>query len=155
MPDYRLNKGNKLITLLLMLSITLPSLAQKLPSEDAGKIDVLKLEGESFQGRIRATGLIGLFSVKGVLSFKNGMLTWSTKDSKNSATYITDEVDGVLVFTSHVPGEDGIYVKWRGIYDGKSVSDVKATWTRTEEDDFIHDLFLPDVVTLVFKQKKD
>ena len=64
-------------------------------------------------------------------------------------------MDGVLGFTSHGPGEGGTYVDWSGTYNGESVSNVKAIWTRTEEDDFIHDLFLPDVVTLVFKQEKD
>jgi len=34
------------------------------------KVETLTLEDKSFKGRIRATGIMGLFSVKGTLSFR-------------------------------------------------------------------------------------
>lgn len=147
----------QLITSLAMMSLIAPSFALELPAEDepAGESAILELEGKSFQGRIRAKGVIGLFSVKGTLSFKDGLLVWSAKGSEDSAPYETEEMDGVSRFTSRVPGKDGGHVEWTGAYDGEAVSDVKAIWTRAEEDDFFHNLFLPDVVTLVFKEDTD
>ncbi len=138
---------------IVVLCIIFPLFAEKPSSGDVGKTNALKLEGKSFQGRIRATGIIGLFSVKGTLSFKDGLLVWSVKGSGDSAPYETEEADGVLRFTSHVPEEGGSYIDWSGTYDGESVSNVKAIWTRAEEEDFIHDLFLPDVVTMLFTPK--
>lgn len=141
---------------LVALGVMLPCFAQA-PAQDEHAVAsaVLTLEGKSFQGRVRADGIFGLFSVKGTLSFKDGLLIWSAKGSDESAPYETESLDGLLKFTSRVPGESGTYVDWSGTYDGHSVNDVRAIWTRAGEDDFIHDLFLPDVVSLVFKQKKD
>ena len=79
------------------------------------------------------------------------MLIWSAKGSEDSAPYEVEEKDGFLRFSSQVPADGGTHVDWSGTYDGESVRNVQAVWTRTEEDDFVHDIFLPDVVTLVFK----
>lgn len=149
--------SGQLIVPLVVLCITLSSFAQELPSEDehVESSGIPKLDGKSFQGRIRGEGMLGLFSVRGTLSFKDGLLIWEAKDSEVSAPYEEEDMDGILKFTSRVPGEGGTYVDWSGTYDGESVSGVKAIWTRIEEEDFIHDLFLPDVVTLVFITEKD
>ena len=96
---------------------------------------------------------MGLFSVKGTLSFKDGLMIWSARGSHDTAPYEIETTDGVLRFTSHVPLGGGNYVDWSGTFDGESVSNVKAVWSRAEEEDFIHDLFLGDVVTLIFKQQ--
>ncbi len=135
----------KIVTLTLALSVitVIPTIVM------ANEPDDLSLEGKSFPGSIRAKGLIGLVSVKGTLSFNEGSLVWTVDSTNDTAPYKLEEFDGSVKFTSRMPTQDGEYVDWSGVYDGKTLSDVTALWTRGKGD-FIHDLLLPDVVTLVF-----
>lgn len=106
----------QLIRSLTVLGFMMPAFAQDLPSDEGhiGKSGVLKLEGKSFHGRIRAKGIIGLFGVKGTLTFKDGLMVWSAKGSEDSAYYEIEEMDGIQKFTSHVLAKGGTYVDWGG-----------------------------------------
>lgn len=141
------------ISPLLALCILLPAFAGEARAAEkrAVKPDRLMLDGRSFPGRIRAEGSVGLVSVQGTLSFKEGRLIWAAKDSKDSAPYQKKITDGQVRFTARVEQPSGATVDWSGAFDGDSVSNVKAVWTRAKDDDFFHDLFLPAVVTLIFK----
>ncbi|KAA3638043.1 MAG: hypothetical protein DWP95_13430 [Proteobacteria bacterium] len=118
-------------------------------------IDSSVIEGQSFPGKIKARGLLGIFSVKGTLSFSNGQLHWHVKGTTDSGFYHLHQDNGIYRFTAHVINDDGTFVDWSGIYNGNSVQDVQAIWNRSKEQDFIHNLFLPDHVILIFKQNKD
>lgn len=73
------------------------------------------------------------------------------KGSQDSALYKIKFVEKRLSFTVRVLVEFDGFVYWGGIYNGESLNKVTAIWNGTEEDDFIHELFLPDIVTFVFK----
>jgi hypothetical protein len=110
------------------------------------------LDGLSFDGSVRARGIIGLFSVNGNLSFADGQLIWTVKDSKDTGPYHTTEVEGGLNFNAKLSIENNEQVEWSGFYDGKTLHNVYAVWTRNKGD-FVHDLFLPKQVTLDFTLK--
>jgi|GEM_PF-1097511 len=135
---------------MLLLSICTPVSAHNRETGDQFQTAKWNLDGKSFHGRIRAKGLAGLFSAEGTLSFKGGHLIWSVAETQESAPYQTTSVAKGIVFSARLAGESNTYIDWSGLYDGVSLTDVKAIWTRTEEEDFIHDLFLPDVVELRF-----
>ena len=107
------------------------------------------LDGLVVHGRVRARGLIGLVSVPGELSFQGGMLVWATGDSEDVGPYAVSATDCLLAFTAEHVIENGEHVRWSGVSDGRTVSDVTAIWTRVEGD-FVHDLLLPEQVTLDF-----
>jgi len=147
-------KKKNIVRLLVRITTIALLIVMLLPTVYAGnKEPDFSLEGKSFKGSIKAKGLIGLFSVKGTLAFEDGLLLWIVEESKDSAPYDLKKVDSTIVFTARVPMQNDDYVDWKGVYDGESLSNVTAVWARFNEDDLIHDFFLPDVVTLVFKQK--
>ena len=116
------------------------------------------LDGKSFVGKIRGTGLFSLIAIKSTLEFKQGTFTWTRGEDFKPAPYKTAAEDGKIIFTAHAVGKEGVYaddyVDWRGIYDGESLRDVRAVWTRKEgSGDWLHDLLLPEVVTFVFGQE--
>lgn len=111
------------------------------------------LDGKSFDGSIRARGIIGLFSVKGKLSFDDGMLVWTVKESKDIGPYQASEVEDGINFTAQLSIENNETVEWSGLFDGQSVQNVQAVWTR-QKGDFVHDLLLPKQVTLDFTPVK-
>ncbi|TPH13581.1 hypothetical protein [Litorilituus lipolyticus] len=113
----------------------------------------LSLEGKSFKGTIKAKGLIGFWGVEGVLSFADGKLIWSAKGSQESAPYLLVHENDMLKFSARLKADGGTFVQWIGFYNGKNVVDVQAKWSRVNEDDFIHDLFLPDIIELEFTPK--
>lgn len=139
-----------LAAFLLMGTMGCSLQAQDVEQSIAGPVRELDLEGESFDGRIRARGILGLFRVRGTLSFDDGLLVWSARGSNESAPYEVERHGGLLRFSATVDVEGGSHVDWSGTYDGKTLLEVRAVWTRVDEDDFVHDLFLPDVVTLIF-----
>jgi hypothetical protein len=138
--------------LLLIGSAAGPVTAQ-VPSADAADAQPT-LEGRSFPGLIRAKGPLGLFSVKGRLAFEDGNLVWTARGTREAAPYQVQAVDGGLKFMARLPAEQGTHVDWSGRFDGEALSEVEAVWDRSAEDDFFHDLLLPDVVTLVFKPRE-
>ena len=155
--DIKIPAAGRRIATTIVLSLALLSCAgqpvsEKNPVPEAGN---LTIEGKSFHGHIRAKGILGMVSVKGTLSFENGRLVWTARDQRDSAPYTVEELNGTVKFTAHVPLTGDTYVDWNGTYDGVSVSQVHVIWNRSEEQDFIHDLFLPDVVKLVFRQDKN
>jgi hypothetical protein len=113
----------------------------------------LELDGQAFEGRIRATGLLGLFSRRGTLAFQDGVASWRVRGGDEQAfppaPYTTTRVGDTLEFRAIMPGRAGDHVDWSGRYDGHQLQDVRAVWTRVSGD-AIHDLFLPDLVTLRF-----
>ncbi len=111
--------------------------------------DLQILDGNSFEGSIKAKGIIGFISVKGTLSFINGNLNWIVGEEIDSAPYKITKKNGTFHFTSNVINNDGDVVNWSGHYDGNTVTHVEAVWIR-EKGDFIHDLLLPNKVTLLF-----
>lgn len=114
------------------------------------------LSDQSFKGKIYAKGvysLFGLIKVEGVLSFSDSLLYWSTNGSLDSIPYQWRVIDDHIMFTASAMIENNETIEWRGFFHGDHVEDVHATWQR-QKGDFIHDLFLPNEVTLVFKAKK-
>jgi len=107
------------------------------------------LDGNSFNGTIKADGIYGLFGVQGTLSFENGFLFWTVGDSVDKMQYSVTQINSVLQFSASATIENGENIEWVGIYDGNQLCEVKARWTRVKGD-FIHDLLLPDILTLTF-----
>ncbi len=107
------------------------------------------LEGRSFEGTVRAKGILGLMSVKGTLSFLNGNLVWEARGEKDVGRYQVEVKDNELYFTAFLTIENDETVEWSGIFDGHSLHRVEAVWTRVEGD-FVHDMLLPEQVILVF-----
>ncbi len=122
-----------------------PAALESASAEEAGALD-----GLAFEGRVRARGLIGLFSVRGRLAFDAGALSWTVGASTDTGPYSVREIDGVLEFTAEHVLENDERALWTGRYDGSTVREVTIVWTR-EDGDFIHDLFLPSRVTLDFR----
>ncbi|MBT8085895.1 MAG: hypothetical protein HKP32_03655 [Woeseia sp.] len=117
------------------------------------------LDGKTFYGKIRARGLLGLFAKKSVLRFEGQLFSWSSGEDFRPAAYETREENGKIIFTAHAVGNEGAYandyVDWRGEYDGESLSNVTAVWTRAQGGgDWLHDLLLPQTVTFSFKPAK-
>lgn len=113
-----------------------------------------RLDGKSFHGSIRAKGVLGLFSRDGTLAFEDGLVAWTVDadddpDEYPPAAYSVSELNGSIVFEARMTAEDGGTVDWSGVYADQQLSDVQAVWIRAGGD-FIHDLLLPDVVTMVF-----
>lgn len=141
-----------MVVLTTMMTSTM-SLAANLDETAAFKEEV-SLEGKSFDGRTRARGIVGLFAVKGTLSFQDGEMTWTAQGDSNSAPYQIRETEGGILFNSKVAAEQDTIVHWSGFYDGATLSDVEAVWHRKNEEDFVHDLFLGEKLTLRFKPDK-
>lgn len=118
--------------------------AQIVPVDQSGPLD-----GLEFHGTIRARGLIGLVRVRGTLAFDGGELVWTAQGDTEGGPYVLSSRDGQAVFVAEYTLETGEQVRWTGAIDGGQVSDVRAVWTRAVGD-IVHDLFLPDVVTLDF-----
>ncbi|MBT8142620.1 MAG: hypothetical protein HKN88_05480 [Gammaproteobacteria bacterium] len=111
------------------------------------------LDGQSYDGSIRAKGIMGLISVKGTLSFDDGMLVWEAKGSKDTAPYETLAVEGGMAFAATAVIENNETVAWSGIVDGDQLKNARAIWTR-QKGDLVHDLLLPDQVTMLFTPKE-
>lgn len=144
----------RIIAFLLLALASPVSLASSAPSCEAPENG--GLDGQVFHGTIRAKGPFGLFGVKGVLSFQDGVMTWRVGEGEQDlypACYtIAPSGDGVA-FASSMHGPHGDQVAWSGRYQDGQLEDVEAVWER-EEGDFVHDLLLPDVVTLRFRAGK-
>lgn len=122
--------------------------SSQLPADPAGSSDAL-LDGVSVNGRVRAQGLIGLVSVPGTLSFRDGQLIWVVEGDSDTSAYTSWHHDGMVEFRAEQEIDTGERVVWSGRYNGVQVQDVTAVWYRNEGD-FVHDLLLPDRVTLNF-----
>lgn len=107
------------------------------------------IDGLAVDGRIRARGVMGLVSVPGTLSFREGLLVWAAQDTIDCSPYTLTPVEGGYQFAAEYRIENDEHVSWSGWTDGESVRDVTAVWTRVEGD-FIHDLLLPEQVTMRF-----
>lgn len=112
----------------------------------------LTLDNKTFNGCVRASGIVGLICVDGVLSFKNGQLYWTVDDSVDKANFQLTPAEDFVSFSASYTIENNESVEWSGKYNGTIVYDVKALWTR-QPGDWVHDMFLPDVVTMMFKPK--
>ena len=110
----------------------------------------LSLEGLSYSGSIKAKGIIGLVSVKGTLSFKDGYLKWQAKGNEDSGLYTLQPDEHGVTFKSLVVLDNHEKVIWTGHFDGEHLTQVSAVWHRSPGD-AIHDLLLPDKVTLLFR----
>jgi hypothetical protein len=113
------------------------------------KNETPSLEGKTFKGKVKAKGLLGLFKVSGTLSFQDNLLTWQVDDEVDTGVYKIIPKNGLIHFSAHVKMTSGESVDWQGYFNGTSLIQVSAIWTRVEGD-FIHDLFLPPVVTMIF-----
>ncbi len=124
------------------------------PIHAANKLGATSLDGRSFEGRLRLTGIYRWISGKDTLIFKKGTFSWAggIADGYDPAHYRTTKENGNVIFTVRSKRDGGDYVDWSGVYDGHSLSNVRAVWTRKEKD-FGHDLFLPPKVTFTFTQK--
>jgi hypothetical protein len=142
----------------LLCSSTAPAPAPAAMAEQTGAVPAPPgviiapcpaLDGLIVHGRIRAQGIFGLMSVPGTLSFQNGRLLWTVEGSMDSGPYQLVGSDGACSFSARHAIENGEQVQWSGWSDGWTVTDVTAVWTRTRGD-FVHDLLLPEQVTLEF-----
>lgn len=135
-----------------LIAIAAALLAMTAPGEPppSGAPVESRLDGLSIEGRVRARGLIGVFSVPGTLSFQDGDLIWSVRGEDDRGAYRAWPVeDGIRFEARHVIENDETAL-WTGLYDGERVRDVSIVWTRVEGD-FLHDLLLPGEVTLEFR----
>ena len=107
------------------------------------------LDGLAFDGRIRATGWRGLFSVAGTLSFADGQLLWTARGTTDAAPYTLSRDSHGLRFRAQHEIERGEVVAWTGVVDGRMLRGAEAAWTR-RSGDAVHDLLLPPEVTLRF-----
>jgi len=107
------------------------------------------LDGISINGQVRAQGLIGLFSVPGILMFSDGQLIWIVEGDADAGAYVSWRNEGEIVFRAEHKIDNGESVVWTGRYDGEEFQGVTAVWSRIEGD-FVHDLLLPDRVALDF-----
>jgi hypothetical protein len=107
------------------------------------------LDGLSVDGHVRARGLAGLFSAPGTLSFRDGLLVWTARGTRDAGAYRVRPVPGGLAFRAEHALANGERAVWAGRHDGTRLHNVSAVWYRVEGD-WIHDLFLPDAVTLDF-----
>lgn len=133
-----------IIALTLLLWLYSTALANSSQVEES-----LSLEGRVFKGKIRAQGFLGLFKVAGTLSFQDNFLTWRVDDEIDTGLYKITPKNGLIHFSAHVKMANGESVDWQGYFNGTSLMQVRAIWTRIEGD-FIHDLILPPVVTMIF-----
>ncbi len=120
-----------------------------MPSYDCGSTQRESLDGLVVPGRIRAQGIAGVMSVPGELSFRDGLLVWAARGSEDVGSYVLSGSTCPLEFTAEHYLENNEQVRWSGLSDGRTVSNVTAVWTRNEGD-WVHDLFLPHEVTLEF-----
>jgi hypothetical protein len=117
------------------------------------------LDGKSFDGKIRGTGRLGLMRSKTIIEFKEGTFAWTTGEDFEPAPYETTEENGKIIFTARAAGKEGgayvdDYADWSGVYNGESLSDVTAVWTRKEGGgNWLYDFLLPEVVTFIFEQE--
>ncbi|MHA6288119.1 hypothetical protein [Maricaulis sp. CAU 1757] len=123
--------------------------ALSMPQEAAEQAPVTSLDGLVVPGRIRAQGVAGLLSVAGTLSFREGHLVWTARGETESGPYLLSESGGTVAFASDYRIANNERVQWAGTSDGRSVADVRVVWTRTPGD-WVHDLLLPEQVTLTF-----
>ncbi len=114
---------------------------------------IARLDGLVVPGKIRARGIVGIVSVRGTLSFREWMLVWQAQGDEEQGPYSVTEQDGILAFHSEYLIENDEQVRWSGTADGQTVSDVTVIWTRVKGD-AVHDLLLPDQVTLDFTPDK-
>lgn len=120
-----------------------PDSPMMIAHEEAG------IDGLEVDGRIRARGVMGLVSVPGTLSFREGLLVWAAQDTIDCTPYTLTPVEDGYHFAAQYRIENDEHVSWSGWTDGQTVRDVTAIWTRVEGD-FIHDLLLPERVTMRF-----
>ncbi len=107
------------------------------------------LDGIVVPGSIRARGVFGMFRVGGTLSFRDGMLIWAARGEENAGPYSLTGTDGQFEFSAEHLIENDEHVRWSGSFDGQTATNVTAVWTRVEGD-WVHDLLLPEQVTLEF-----
>ena len=143
---------------MIRLPITLVAVAllgMSSPPAHAGEDPpATSLDGRSFKGKLWATGLFRWIRAKDTIVFKEGTFAWTSgiDAGYKPAPYETTEENGSVIFTVRSVREEGDYVDWSGVYDGESLSNVTAVWTRVEKD-FVHDLLLPSKMTFIFKQR--
>ncbi len=142
---YSINMRTMLITLCLM-ACTPPDLPAARASIDQS---LESLDGLVVPGKIRARGITGVFSVRGTLSFREGMLVWTVEGDEDVGAYSLIKRDGYVKFAAEHFIENNERVVWSGNSNGETVTDVTAVWTRVKGD-FVHDVFLPAQVTLEF-----
>jgi len=141
---------NIIATFLLALASLAPQASDEPSCETHGESG---LDGQAFEGTIRAKGPFGLFAVKGVLSFESGAMAWRVGAGEQDlypACYTTTPLGAGVAFTSNMRGRQGDKVAWSGRYEDGKLEGVEAVWQR-QPGDFVHDLLLPDLVTLRFK----
>ena len=112
----------------------------------------LSLEGKSFSGELKvAKGLFRWIQVEDSFFFENGMIVWESGlgGGYKPVPFETSSIDENLMFKARFFREEGDFVDWTGVYDGESISEVKGVWTIVE-DDFVHNLLLPEKVNFLF-----
>jgi hypothetical protein len=139
--------------LLILLFITFSALLGKGKNETP---KLFKLDGKTFKGDVRASGILSIFKGRNTLKFNNGLFTWSDGSSIETGKYQIIKIENMIIFTAKTPLEyDGGTVKWVGFYDGKRIFDVQASWVRGEKGHFFHNLLLPDIVKWNFIPDKN
>ncbi len=110
------------------------------------------LDGQAFEGRYKvASGFYRFISVKLTIIFSDEHFHWLTgpEEGYHPVSYTTTRGNGTLQFTARLARKEGDSVEWSGNWEGKTLTNVSAVWTRLEKD-FVHDLFLSSAVKFVF-----
>ncbi|NNF66820.1 MAG: hypothetical protein HKM98_04865 [Gammaproteobacteria bacterium] len=102
--------------------------------------------------------MLAVFGSKVVLEFSHGIFTWVNGEDFEPAKYEATISDNKVYFSVHAVGRQGgdfsaDYVDWSGSFDGKTLNDVTAVWTRNGRGNWLYNFLLPDVVRFKFKQK--
>lgn len=141
----------KLLTVLLLCLGFSISNSNNAVGSDAEPV----LDGHSFTGTLKATNTWLRVGVKGSIRFQAGQFSWKTDqevESSVSGPYQIKQGAGYITFSAQLPesSDSADMVYWQGQFDGSSLNKVMVRWQRSEQD-FIHDLMLPEVVIFEFK----
>jgi len=111
----------------------------------------LTLDGNSFPGHVRPSGILQFFEGKSTLIFKDGIFIPFGAEPIDTFFYKMAVENEQLYFFAHGDVKyDGGYMEWEGLYDGTNIKDVKGYWHRGKDGTIFHDILLPEIVTWTF-----
>ncbi|MBC8259380.1 MAG: hypothetical protein H8E38_10210 [SAR324 cluster bacterium] len=117
------------VVFLLLLNFSLSASGTELPPK-------IMLDGMSFQGELKVVnGFFTWISVDDTIVFEEGNFFWSSgvDGGYKPVPYKIELKNAKIIFTVHSGREEGDYVDWTGFYDGGSLDNVTAVWTRVEK----------------------
>ena len=117
---------NRIATIILLSIVSLAAV-------NAGtNFDEYHLDGKSFEGKIYwDKPLIRWLRFTDTIEFKDGTVSskLSLKSGYKPSQYHIEKSNGTLIFSARAVRGEMDYYDWSGIFDGKSLRDVKMIWT--------------------------